>query len=39
MDTSQGIVTGIPGKVNKGGSPLSVWREIQTTGGECPVFK
>ena len=39
MDTIQGIVTGIPGKINKGGSSLSVWREIQITGGECPVFK
>ena len=39
MDTIQGIVTGIPDRINKGGSSLSVWQEIQITGGECPVFR
>ena len=35
MDIIRVIAAGIPGKENKGWSPLSVWREIQTTGGEC----
>ena len=36
MDIIRVVMTGIPVKENKGGFPLSVWREIQITGGGVP---